>query len=104
MVKDLVRGFIMRNSPEVDNLDYDHMARIPDDWVPDGPRYADMVWSIPFLADQAESDDESNEPTHIILIIKFASEVIQGRRRNALADTRHRCIARSTAERCSGRR
>ena len=73
MVKDLVRGFIMRNSPEVDNLDYDHMMRVPDDWVPDGPRYADMVWSIPFIAD---ANEEPDGPTHIILIIKFASDVI----------------------------
>ena len=102
MVKDLVRGFIMRNSPEVDNLDYDHMTRIPDDWVPDGPRYADMVWSIPFLPDLpdlpdlAETDDESNEPTHIILIIKFASEVIQdvGERLGRHAASLHREINR----------
>ena len=93
MVKDLVRGFIMRNSPEVDNLDYDHMTRIPDDWVPDGPRYADMVWSIPFLT---EEDDQSNEPTHIILIIKFASEVIQdvGERLGRHAASLHREINR----------
>ena len=98
MVKDLVRGFIMRNSPEVDNLDYDHMSRIPDDWVPDGPRYADMVWSIPFLTetDLTENDDKGDGPTHIILIIKFASEVIQdvGERLSRHAASLHREIHR----------
>ena len=93
MVKDLVRGFIMRNSPDVDTLDYDHMVRIPDDWVPDGPRYADMVWSIPFLADANAGTDS---PTHMVLIIKFASEVIDdvGERLSRHAASLHREINR----------
>ena len=48
MVEDLLRGFILKNRPELDELDFEHMTRVPDDWVPDGPRCADMMWSIPF--------------------------------------------------------
>ena len=72
-VKDLMRGFILRNSAEIDSLDYDRMTRIPDDWVPEGPRYADVVWCIPFVSVEGEPDDG---PTHLIVIIKFASEVV----------------------------
>ena len=74
VIEDLLRGFIMRDNPLADNLDYDRMERVPDDWVPDGPRYADIVWSVPFLAGAYEGFDS---PTHIIFIIKFVSEVIE---------------------------
>ena len=74
MVKDLMRGYILRDSPDADSLDYEGMSRIPEDWVPDGPRYADVMWSIPFRPGAEHSPDD---PTHLVVIIKFASEVIR---------------------------
>ena len=73
LVKDLMRGYILRDSPDVDSLDYDNMTRIPEDWVPEGPRFADVTWSIPFRPAVADEFD----PTHLIVLIKFASEVLQ---------------------------
>ena len=96
MVKDLMRGLLMRDVPDADNLDYDHMVRVPEDWVPDGPRFAEIVWSIPFFAD---NDRESDSPTHLVLIIKFASEVIDdvGDRLDRHAASLHREILRRRA-------
>lgn len=74
MVRNLMRGYILRDSPEADSLDYDGMTRVPDDWVPEGPRYADLVWCIPFKAD---SEDETVGPTHLIVVLKFVDEVVE---------------------------
>ena len=52
-----------------DALDFARLARIPDDWVPDGPRYADVSWSAP-LADPASAG-----PTHAVLLFKCESAV-----------------------------
>ena len=52
-----------------DALDLARLARIPDDWVPEGPRYADVSWSAP-LADPAPAG-----PTHTVLLFKCESAV-----------------------------
>ena len=50
-------------------LDLARLARIPDDWVPEGPRYADVSWTAP-LADPAPAG-----PTHAVLLFKCESAV-----------------------------
>lgn len=74
MVEDLMRGYLLRDSTDVDRLDYDRMTRIPDDWVPKGPRFADVAWSIPI---RPVVDAQHTDPTHMIVLIKFTSEVVQ---------------------------
>ncbi len=52
-----------------DRLDYARLARIPDDWVPDGPRYADVAWAAPLR------DPGPDGPTHAVLLFKCESVV-----------------------------
>ena len=71
MVEDLLRGFIFKDRPELDHLDFDGMNRVPDDWVPEGPRYADLTWCIPFRPREPES-----QATHLLLLLKCESTVV----------------------------
>ena len=71
MVEDLLRGYIFRNRPELRLLDFANMALVPNDWVPEGPRYADLMWSIPFHGLEPET-----QATHLLLLLKFESTVI----------------------------
>ena len=50
-------------------LDLARLARIPDDWVPEGPRYADVSWAAP-LGEPAPAG-----PTHAVLLFKCESAV-----------------------------
>ena len=71
VVEDLLRGFIFKDRPELDDLDFNRMTRVPDDWVPEGPRYADLVWSIPFRTSEPQT-----AATHMLLILKCESTVV----------------------------
>lgn len=75
MVRNLMRGYILRDTPDADSLDYELMTRVPDDWVPEGPRYADLVWCIPFRAETEQSQQAG--PTHLIVVLKFVDEVVE---------------------------
>ena len=73
MVEDLIRGFVARPGDKwVDRLEFDRMERVSDDWVSPRWRCADLVWSIPF-----RDIDEAIPATHMIVIIKFESDVVQ---------------------------
>jgi hypothetical protein len=71
LVEDLLSGYILKDRPEFDELDFDQMTLVPDDWVPDGPRYADLMWSIPF-----RTVHSATQATHLMLLLKFASTVV----------------------------
>ena len=71
VVEDLLRGFVFKGRPELDHLHFAGMARVPDDWVPDGPRFADLMWSIPFCPAEPQS-----KATHLLLLLKFESDVV----------------------------
>lgn len=73
-VRDLIRHHIFRDWPDaVRQLDFDNMERVPDDWVPVGPRCADCVWSIPLLR---HPDQEKNSPTHVLFLLRFEPRVV----------------------------
>lgn len=55
--------------PGAERLDYANLARVPDDWVPDGPRYADVAWAVPLR------DPGPDGPTHAVLLFKCESAV-----------------------------
>ena len=50
-------------------LDLGRLARIPDDWIPEGPRYADVSWAAPLAAPDPAG------PTHAVLLFKCESAV-----------------------------
>jgi len=72
LIQDLM-PLVMPNDLDAESLDYRGMVRIPDDWVPDGPRYADHGWSIPV---QGRLDESGFQPTHVVVILKFVTEVV----------------------------
>ncbi len=72
MVEDALR-LILKDGTELDELDFDNMTLIPNDWVPDGPRYAELMWSIPLRA-----VDPHTQATHVLLLLKFTSTVVPG--------------------------
>ena len=49
--------------------DFDALERVPDDWVPEGPRYADVAWAAPLARPQPAG------PTHALLLFKCESAV-----------------------------
>ena len=52
------------HGPAANRLDYARLTRIPDDWVPEGPRYADVAWAAPLL------DANPAGPSHAVLLFK----------------------------------
>ena len=57
--------------PAVPRLDLERIARVPDDWVAPGARYADVVWSVP-LVDDGGPDAGA---THAVVMLKCESRV-----------------------------
>ena len=56
-------------APGAERLDYERLTRVPDDWVPEGPRYADVSWAAPLR------DPAHHGPTHAVLLFKCESAV-----------------------------
>ena len=96
MVRNLMHGYILRDTPDADSLDYERMTRVPDNWVPEGPRYADLVWCIPF---RLETEDVPPGPTHLIVVLKFVDEVVEdiGERLSRHASSLQREVVRRRA-------
>ena len=67
MIEDLVAGFLLRGREELEWLDFAEMTQVPESWVPDGPRYAEATWSIPFRPDGGPQ----KERVYIVLIVKL---------------------------------
>ena len=57
--------------PAVPRLDLEGIARVPDDWVPPGERYADVVWSVPLRDDGGPGTGA----THALVMLKCESRV-----------------------------
>ena len=57
--------------PPADALDLDRLELVPDAWIPAEDRYADVVWSVPFLPD-ARPDTGA---THTVVVLKCEAEV-----------------------------
>ena len=94
VVEDLLRAFVFKDRPELEALDFPRMTRVPDDWVPEGPRYADLVWSIPF-----RSFDPQTRATHMLLLLKCESTVVpdMGQRLDRHAASLYREVNRRRA-------
>lgn len=66
MVEDLVAGFLLCGREELEWMDFADMAQVPESWVPDGPRYAEATWSIPFRPQGGPRE----ERVYILLLVK----------------------------------
>lgn len=48
-------------------IDFGAIERLPDDWVPDGPRYAGLSWALPVR-------DPGAGPTHVVVLYRHRSD------------------------------
>ena len=67
-VEVLVRDHLLARD-DAPGYDFDALERVPDDWVPEGPRYADVAWAVPLARPRRSG------PTHALLLFKCESTV-----------------------------
>ena len=67
-VEVLVRDHLLAGD-DAPAYDFAALERVPDDWVPDGPRHVDVAWAVPLARPRPSG------PTHALLLFKCESSV-----------------------------